>query len=369
MDETALHELLSGRRHDRTAGLIRSGLFIASKFYSTAMTIRNFAYDRGLASVHKAAVPVISLGNITTGGTGKTPMAAYLGNLLTARGFRPGLLSRGYRSLKSDSAKDEPSSNEIPDAGNDEKRVLDRICEGVPHLQQRDRVQSAKRAVEEFGCNVLILDDGFQHRRLHRDLDLVLIDGLKPWGYDHVLPRGLLREKLAGLKRADLVLVTRIDLCDEQQRLAIRESLRQIRGNDECIEIAFVPRRFVNLNWEPLPLNTIARKRLFAFCGIGNPSGFLRTVESLNSKCEGSRTFADHHHYSTRDLSNLATEARDHSADFVVTTQKDLVKIAPTEWTGPPLLAIDIGVEFHRGVELLESKLRQILEPSSKQAG
>ncbi len=138
--------------------------------------------------------------------------------------------------------------------------------------------------------------------------------------------------------------------------------MRRFRGNDECIEIAFVPRHFVNLNWEKQPLNAVARKRVFAFCGIGNSNGFLRTVESLSSRCVGTRVFPYHHHYTSKDLSDLAAEAKDCSADYLITTQKDLVKIEPATWNGQPILAIEIGVEFHRGVELLESKLRQILE-------
>ena len=201
MDEAALHELLSGQRHDVAARLLRSALYGPSLAYSAVMRLRNLAYDRGWLRIERVGVPpslstgeiplsnpseayeayeptipvpVISLGNLTTGGTGKTPLAAYLTNWLIREGCRPGLLSRGYRSLP---VQDGTGIT----GGNDEKRVLDQLCPGVPHLQQRDRVCSARRAVVEYGCDILILDDGFQHRRLHRDLDLVLIDALRPW--------------------------------------------------------------------------------------------------------------------------------------------------------------------------------------------
>ena len=362
MDEAAVHELLSGRTSGAAATLLRGGLRLAACVYSSVMMVRNAAYEREWLKVHRAAAPVISLGNITTGGTGKTPMAAWLANWFVAEGRKPGLLSRGYRTL--DAAQSDQGSASRSPGGNDEKLVLDRLCPGVPHLQQKDRYQSSLRAVQEFGCDVLLLDDGFQHRRLHRDLDLVLIDALQPWGYGHVLPRGLLRESRSGLARADLILITRADQCSEQERTALRSELRRFCGDVECLEIAFKPSRCVDLNWQPHSLSSVAGKKAIAFCGIGNPRGFERTVLSTGVKCEQIEHFADHHHYSPDDLSKLAQLVRASSAEVVLTTQKDLVKIAPTLWQGPLLLAVEIGVEFISGREVLESRLHQLFKNS-----
>ena len=359
MDEAALHELLSGRRNDSAAKLLRCGLHAASWGYSSAMSLRNLAYNRKFLQIHRTSVPVISIGNITTGGTGKTPLAAWLANWQVAAGHQPGLLSRGYRSLANRSSNDDGRPTEHTVLGNDEKLVLDRLCPGIPHLQQRDRVASARRAVSEFGCDVLLLDDGFQHRRLHRDLDLVLVDALQPWGYGQVLPRGLLREPLSGLRRADVIIVTRADQCTVEQRQTLLEKLRQIRGSDECVEIAFTPTRLVDLNWQPQDLGSVVGKRSFAFCGIGNPSGFGRTIATLRVTCERMQPFPDHHHYDAGDLAGLAAQAREVSAEVALTTQKDLVKIAPAAWHGPPLLAVEIGVEFVNGRQLLESRLKR----------
>ena len=453
MDEATLHELLSGRRTDLGSRLLRSVLHIASWVYASAMTLRNLAYRKKWLSIHQASVPVISLGNITTGGTGKTPFAAWLANWLIAENHHPGLLSRGYRALEHDSsipdsrhpnspvlnqshnadtptgldahrandtpllnpssdahrparpapidqhrandtpilnpssdahrpavpapvpeafdqhrANDTPILNPSSDAhrpavpvpGNDEKLVLDRLCPGVPHLQQRDRVDSARRIVHEFGCDVLLLDDGFQHRRLHRDLDLVLIDALQPWGYGQILPRGLLREPLSGLRRADLILITRADQCSSDQRRELLSQLRRIRGTDEWVEIAFRPSRLVDLNWQDHPLSSVMGKKAYSFCGIGNPAGFRKTVESLGAICKTTKAYPDHHHYNEQDLADLAEAAREMSAEVVLTTQKDLVKIPVSAWTGPPLRAVEIGVQFLSGIELLESKLRAL---------
>ena len=360
MDEAAIHDLLSGRRRDLAAAVLRSGLHLASFAYSSAMSMRNLGYDLGLIQVRRAPVPVISLGNITTGGTGKTPFAAWLANWLSAHGRNPGLLSRGYRSFNRGLPNNPVDVANSTNNSNDEKLVLDRLCPSVPHLQQQDRVKSAFQAVSDFGCDTLILDDGFQHRRLHRDLDLLLIDALQPWGYEHVLPRGLLRESMTGLRRADLILVTRTDQCTAEQQLLLRAKLLDIRGTDEHVGIAFKPRRFVDLNWQPRSMEGVAGQKALIFCGIGNPGGFRRTVESLDITCGAMQAFPDHYHYTDRDLSQLADRARDVSADVVFTTQKDLVKISPISWGGPPLFAIEIGVEFVSGVELMESNLRRI---------
>ena len=382
MDEASLHELLSGRRRDVGARLLRGVLSVASHGYSAAMTLRNLVYDRGWLGVRRADVPVISLGNITTGGTGKTPMAAWLANWLSAQGRRPGLLSRGYRSLtpvgeapaepQSVTDVETPSrlggSPAIPNrlaaatagSGNDEKLVLDRLCPGVPHLQQRDRVDSARRLVSEFGCDVLILDDGFQHRRLHRDLDLVLIDALQPWGFGHVLPRGLLRETKSGLRRAGLVLMTRADQCTAAEKQRLHAELQAVRGTAECVEIAFTPRRLVGLDGSIAPLETVFAQRALAFCGIGNPGGFRQTVTSLGVSNEF-RGFPDHHHYKAEDFHELAAAARAAAADIALTTLKDLVKIPRDAWMGPPLYAVEIGVEFLAGHDLLADRLRQII--------
>lgn len=361
MNETALHDLLSGRRRDLGARLLRGGLAVAECLYALAMRGRNLSYDRRWLRQHRVPVPVISVGNITTGGTGKTPVAAWLANWLLAQGRHPALISRGYHSLGTTT----DSTGRSTPIENDEKLVLDRLCPGVPHLQQRDRVASALRAIQDFGSDTLLLDDGFQHRRLARDLDLLLIDGLQPWGYDHLLPRGLLREQLSSLGRADLIIITRSDQCSAEQRDSLFRRIEQFRPNGACLEIAFKPRRLVDLNWQSHPLTEAAGKQILAFCGIGNPAGFRRTVTSLGAELDQLLTFPDHHHYVESDLSQIARRAKSTSIELVITTQKDLVKIAPDQWDGPPLMAVEIGVEFQSGEQLLTSRLRRLFDPQS----
>lgn len=358
MNEAALHELLSGRRRDVSAHVLRAGLAVASWGYSAAMGLRNVAYNHNLLTVHKAPAPVISLGNITTGGTGKTPMAAWLANWLLSAGFRPGLLSRGYRSLEHSTTATGSVSGQPP--GNDEKLVLDRLCPGVPHLQQRDRVASAHRLCQDFDCNVLILDDGFQHRRLQRHLDLVLIDALQPWGYGHILPRGLLRESMSGLKRADLIVVTRADQCSETARDGLRHELAKHRGSRDCIEVAFVPTRLIGLDGDTHPLSLARDQTALSFCGIGNPGGFRQTLAGLGASGPW-RVYPDHYHYQSTDFRELAQQAIENHCEIALTTMKDMVKIPAESWTGPPLYAVEIGVEFLAGEDLLKQQLREVM--------
>lgn len=354
MNEARFLEIVSGRRRGVAASLCRMGLAVASIGYRGAITLRNMAYDRQWFKSYSAAVPVVSLGNLTTGGTGKTPVAAWIANWCLSRGVNPGLLSRGYRSLE----------GQAEGTANDEKRVLDRLCPQVPHVQQRDRVQGARRLTGEFQCSLLILDDGFQHRRLRRDLDIVLIDALEPWGYGHLLPRGLLREPLSSLRRADLILITRADHAPAETREQIRRRIQAAGGPGDCVDVAFTPQRLIGDSIEPC--ETVRGARVLAFCGIGNPDGFRQTLTSLG--CQAIlQAYPDHYHYRPLDLEHLARSAREASVDMVLTTLKDLVKIPPGAWTGPPLRAVDIGVSFPAGntplVTALERCIDEIREP------
>ena len=384
MDGSALHDLLSGRRRDLFSSVLRSGLWCLSGGYFLAMILRNAAYNRNWLRIHRVTVPVISLGNITTGGTGKTPMAAWISHRLQATRHSPGLLSRGYRSFRTKVAEGCP---EIP-SGNDEKLVLDRLCPGVPHLQQRDRVSAAKRLVDEHGCDRLVLDDGFQHRQLHRDLDIVLVDALQPWGFGSLLPCGLLREPLAALRRADVIVLTRADQITSNQRGAFLQQLAKVRGTDECVEVAFTARSLIGLSGDTLPLSAIRGRRVFAFCGVGNPQGFIGTVSAVSEASDLlSRSsspedpaeerprnrpdqespvnltlelFPDHHHYDLRDIQRLSESANAARSEIVLTTLKDCVKLQSNAWNGPPLYAVDVAVEFLSGRELLEIRLQEL---------
>lgn len=348
MDERSAIAVLSGERQDAVARMLRSVCRPASWVYSAAVRLRNLGYDRGWFRSERVDVPVISVGNITTGGTGKTPVVGWLVQELSDRGYRPGILSRGYRSLDG--------------VANDEALVLERLCPGTPHVQQRDRVAGARRAIAEFGCDVLVLDDGFQHRRLQRDLDILLIDAAQPWGYGHLLPRGLLREPMSHLWRADLVCVTRAETDRLSDLPEILMPLKQHRGTDAVSLMSFEPTRWLCVDGRSLPLSQFQNARLAAFCGIGNPAAFWKTVQGCGNLV-AQRSFADHHHYTSAELLELDTWRQAVGADWLVTTLKDLVKIPadhPLAWR---VAALDIGCVWRSNFESLRTALHALCPP------
>jgi tetraacyldisaccharide 4'-kinase len=348
MDERYAIEVLSGQRRGIAPSLLRSVCTAASWGYWAGASARNAAYDRGWKTVEQVAAPVISLGNLTTGGTGKTPLVAYLAERLQTIGFRPGIVSRGYRSLDNQS--------------NDERLVLEQLLPTVPQVQNPDRVRGAQDAVAHHGCDVILLDDGFQHRRLRRDLDLVLVDATRPWGFGRLLPRGLMREPMSGLRRADAVILTRCDQASRDELAAIRSELRHYRGTADCIEVRFLPQRLRNAAGEHRSLPESWPNPCLAFCGIGNPDGFQQSLTRLG--IEGPlHVFPDHHHYTVDDLSRLAKQADSVSASLILTTQKDLVKIPVPELSGRPLWAVEIATEILAGGEWLDRALAQLPQP------
>jgi tetraacyldisaccharide 4'-kinase len=322
-------------------------LGLLSGFYRAGVAVRNHGYDRGWIAIQRAAVPVISVGNLTVGGTGKTPMVEWLSRWFRSRGIRVALLSRGYKQTH---------------GLNDEGRVLEENLPDVPHLQDADRVRSARIAVEELESELLVLDDGFQHRRLARDLDLVLIDALEPFGLSRLLPRGLLREPLKSLRRADLVVLSRADLVSADERATIRIAAERRAGPLRWVEARHAPLDLIDADGLVSPLGDLAGRSAVAFCGIGNPEGFRRTILPLCRELVDFRIYPDHHNYTATDVDTLQRWARDARADLVLTTQKDLVKLR-TGTLGPsPLRAVRIGLEIVAGEDVMEVALSRLLQ-------
>jgi tetraacyldisaccharide 4'-kinase len=332
--------------------LLRFFLRAAAIPCSMVARFRNWLIDRRPGSVHGVGVPVISVGNMTTGGTGKTPVVALLVNQLAERSRRPGIVSRGYRSLSAE--------------GNDEKRVLATLCPDVPHVQNRDRVEAARECVSKFQADILVADDGFQHRRLARDLDLVLVDALTPWGHGFVLPRGLLREPMSGLRRADLVILTRADQVSQQRRDEIWKQARRWCDLPGEVEVCFEPDELLDLDGRRTPLpkhedpgGDRSSRKVLAFCGIGNPAGFRKTLEEADFDVVDLVDFPDHHHFSQTDIEVVAELARAAGCGLI-TTLKDLVKIGRAP-LGVSLYALNIRARVSRGEDVLVARLEDLL--------
>jgi tetraacyldisaccharide 4'-kinase len=314
--------------------------------YSWGTRLRNLAFERGWKRSHTASVPVISVGNLTLGGTGKTPCVEYIARALSDNGTRVAILSRGYGS----------------EAGrNDEAMVLEENCPDVPHLQGQDRVALAQTAVEELESEALVLDDGFQHRRLRRDLDIVLIDATCPWGYGYVFPRGLLRESPRGLRRAHLALVTRCDLVAQERLDAIYKDIARWAPNLPIAWTMHQPACWINCDREMRRIEDFQGCAVAAVCGIGNPGAFRKTLESLGCRVTEWIEFPDHHAYGRDDVERLRDWARRlPDKTFVATTQKDLVKLRLHQLGGREVWALKIQLAFRAGEDVLRSMLFQI---------
>ncbi len=341
-------DIISGQRAGLAAYGLRAGLSILEPFYAAAMALRNYAFDRGWKAQTRVPATVISVGNLTAGGTGKTPTVAWVVRTLQSLGATPAIISRGYKG----------------DGGtNDEKLVLDQLVPGVLHRLNPDRVAAALDLAalsESERPNALVLDDAFQHRRIARHFDLVLIDCLNPWGYGHLLPRGLLREPLRSLRRASCVLVTRSDQVDEVTRQGILEAIQRWTSAPVLMS-RFQPTRFINARGETRSLNELLPLRAAAFCGIGNPAGFRRTLtgSGIAIPDDRFRTYTDHHAYPLPDIELIGAWAQSLKAECLMTTLKDLVKIPDTCLGGVPVWALEIELRFEE--EQAESQLRGLL--------
>ena len=343
-------ELVSGRRKGLGPSLLRAGLGLAEVPYSWAVRRRNLRYDRGQAAIHRVPVPVISVGNLTLGGTGKTPLVRWITQWLLDRGLSVAIISRGYGARQG--------------SENDEALELRADLPQVGQVQNPDRVAAAREAIERFGSQAIVLDDAFQHRRLARDLDLVLLDACEPFGFQHVFPRGTLREPVDGLGRADVVLLSRADMVDAEVRQSLRRQVARYAPAAAWGEVVHAPLALVSRQGVEEPLASLAGGRIAAFAGIGNPAGFRHTLESCGYPPVAFWEFADHHAYTPDDLASLAARAAQLGAAAVVCTRKDLVKLDAERLGDVPLRALKIGLEFLRGQEILEQRLAAILSPS-----
>ncbi|MDH3599883.1 MAG: tetraacyldisaccharide 4'-kinase [Candidatus Tectomicrobia bacterium] len=308
--------------------------------------------------------PVVSIGNLTVGGTGKTPLTIWLARWLRQQGWRVAVLSRGYGG----SRRDEPcvvSTGEGPlhtwsEVG-DEPYLLAQELPGIPILVGKDRFASGQHARQHFGAQVVILDDGFQHYRLARDLDIVLIDATNPFGQGALLPRGILREPLRALQRADAVVLTRVELAQD----AIGDVTEQIRGWAPHLPIYHL-RTTVQAVWEEdmhvcRDAASLCSRRVVAFAGIGNPEAFAATLTQLGYDVAALVVFPDHHPYTERDGHAIIDVLRRYEADCLVTTTKDRVRLPPSWQASAPLFTIRIEVAFSEDGHPFQQQLQALM--------
>ncbi len=344
---SGFRDLVSGRRRGLRAALWRIGLRAAEVPYTLAVSWRNGRYDTHPALVHRLPIPVLSVGNLTLGGTGKTPMVRWIAQWFAGRGVRVVVISRGYGAARG--------------AQNDEALELHQNLPDVPHLENPDRVRAAQSAVEEFGSQLIVLDDAFQHRRIDRQLDIVMLDALEPFGFGHVFPRGTLREPVAGLSRADVVVLSRADMLRPDQRDEIRRRVYQHAPHAFWVEVTHAARSLLAADGQKQSLEEFRDKPVAAFCGIGNPAGFQHTLRQCGYQMVAFREFADHHRYNRDDIRSLSAWADGLDVQAVLSTHKDLVKLGIDRLGRHPLRAVTIGLDFLAGQDVLEAELQTLL--------
>jgi len=356
-----LLDVAQGRRTGLGAAILRWLLSGLSKLYGLIVWARGGLYRFGLFRRHQLGCLVISVGNITLGGTGKTPVVEMLAAALRDAGRKVAVLTRGYKgrtslwrrlftrrfAYKPKIVSDGREVLLLPEAAGDEAYMLARNLPGVVVLADPNRVKAGFYAIRNFGVDALVLDDGFQYMRLARRYDFVLIDCTDPFGNGRLLPRGTLREPLRNLRRAAFFMLTKSDGTDVAP---IRDTVRRLNPDAEIIETAHQPLHLEDVfNGTRWPLEALRGKPVIALSAIANPESFERALAGLGAEVVRSHRFLDHHRFSAIEIARAIEEARHHDAAFVVTTEKDAVRLPRMEIDAVPIVFLRVNVRILRG--------------------
>lgn len=321
--------------------------------YGGVIAARNAWYDRSRSAQTLANIPVISVGNITTGGVGKTPLVIGVALRLIEFGEKPAILTRGYGAARGEAPDEALEMRErIPDA---------------PVVINPDRRAGVRQAIDEHSATCVLLDDGFQHRRLARDLDLVVIDALRPWGGGRMLPAGRLREPLTSLRRADAFILSRVNQASSAAVKSVAHVVRQFAPDRPILRAEVSPRGVTRLNGDHEPLESLAYHTLLPVCGIGNPETFLCSVHEHAGQVCPPLIFRDHQRYTVKEAARIVAAAKKNGANWVITTRKDWVKLAPL-WRNDeslaklPLVRLDVTMTLGEDAERLDALLLDMLE-------
>lgn len=331
-----------------TERVARYGLRGVSVVYGAAARWRRLQYDRGHRPTHRASVPVISVGNLTTGGTGKTPVVAEICRRLREAGHRAAIISRGYGATS---------------GYNDEAMELMRRLPDVPIVQHSDRVAAASIAIDELEAEVLVMDDGFQHRRLDRVMDVVVIDATNPFGGGWMLPGGYLREPISSLRRADMVIVTRTDQVDDGT-LSIIDRTIGLHHDSEPLRTVHHPIGVERLHSdEILPPESLEGRSVALLSAVGNPDAFERTVLDLGCRVVSRMDLPDHDAFdrTTRDRIRQWVQAMPERPSMILCTSKDFVKLQTDSINGVDVGHVQIALQFTDSDEPLSRHLADVM--------
>lgn len=372
-------ELLDGRRRRPIDRGLLGLLFIASRFYRMITQFRIWLYDKRVIRHHAIGCLVVSIGNLSCGGTGKTPVVEIFAKTLSGKGRRVAVLSRGYRSkqlsfwakmrLRLLDQKIEVPPKVVSDGRNlllnsayagDEPYMLASNLKNVAVLVDKDRVKSGLYAIDRYGTDVLILDDGFQYLMLRPHINIVLVDSTTPFGNGHVLPRGILREPIKNIRRADYIFLTKSDGSPRLRHL--KQFIRRHNRRAEIIECCHRP-KYLEMVYERghrLPLETLAGKRVASLSGIACPESFEAFLRSLGARLVATEHYADHHRYTQQEIIDFINVAKNAGAELILTTEKDAVRIPKLDRRDVPLLFLRIEIDILSGQENFDQCISRI---------
>lgn len=345
-----LYQLATDQRKGIFAVLIQSVFLLLSWVYGGAVWLILFFYRINVLPRHVLPKPVICVGNMTLGGVGKTPFVQFLVRVFKAEKLKPAVLIRGYMDQKGIS---------------DEAVMLQESLEGVVVAVGKDRVKTAREAFQEDPVDVFILDDGFQHWRLKRDLDIVLIDAANPFGNGRLIPRGILREPVASLKRAGIIVLTKTDSKAANVAL-LREKLKKINPDCPVIETVHKPVSLhdVRNHNSGIDLSALRAKAVCSFCGIGDPKSFQDLLIQLGADLKRNFDFMDHHVYTREDVDGIIKYCRDNNVSTIITTQKDAVKVGSFAYRlgkDLSLFSLEIAIEIVKGKDEFLQRIHRVL--------
>lgn len=364
--ETFAIDVILERRYGRRADILRWILFGLSGIYRQIVQARLALYRNRFFRNHSPGCLVISVGNLTVGGTGKTPVVELLARALQEGGRRVAILSRGYKSvprplvLRLLDAVTKKKAVFVPRivsdghsllldsrTAGDEPFMLANNLRGVVVLVDRDRVKSAHYAVREFGVDTIILDDGLQYIRMRHGLEVVLVDRQAPFGNEHLLPRGTLREPPENLRRATHIFLTK---CDGSDNSDLVNRIRRYNRTADIIECAHRPRHLRNLvTGEIKPLEFLRGLRIGSICGIAVPESFENALRALDAEIEVSQSYTDHHRYTDREIERFIRRCARRELDAILTTEKDAVRIPRILHPEVPIYYMRVQIEILAG--------------------
>jgi tetraacyldisaccharide 4'-kinase len=334
------YSLMTDEAQGPVAAALKLFLYWLSFDYASVLSITKFLLKIGIVRSYRPKCKVISVGNITLGGTGKTPLTIEIARKLREKGKKVAILTRGYMKDKNTGVADEAE-------------VFKSLLDGVPVIVGRDRIASAKEAEKKYAPNIILLDDGFQHWRLERDIDLVAVSADNPFGNGKLLPRGILREPVPALKRADIIVVTKVLPEEASQGRAeiLKDRIKNINPGASVFSASYQPRRLYDAEGgSAAAIDCLNNKAVALLCAIGDPASFEDTVVSLGANIAAAFFFMDHHIFTSRQIEKIIGECKAKRIDTIVTTEKDLPRIrqagAAYEGSGVKILALAVEIKI-----------------------